>query len=176
MAAAVAGLVPASTSISVSVSVSVSASVCHDVMMSLCHSVSLSVSMPPPPAPALSFTLSHDFFVPCPCSSSPQPNDALVFFIPCFTRYSFSVLQVETVTLLVTLKVRFKDRIFILRGNHESRQITQVCVACLPACLLFPPLLERLHRFTYDNHSGTQVRVLRRVPPEVRQCQRVEGT
>lgn len=35
-------------------------------------------------------------------------------------------LQVETVTLLVTLKVRFKDRIFILRGNHESRQITQV--------------------------------------------------
>ena len=32
----------------------------------------------------------------------------------------------ETVTLLVTLKVRFKDRIHILRGNHESRQITQV--------------------------------------------------
>ena len=34
--------------------------------------------------------------------------------------------SVETVTLLVTLKVRFKDRIHILRGNHESRQITQV--------------------------------------------------
>ena len=34
--------------------------------------------------------------------------------------------SVETVTLLVTLKVRFRDRIFILRGNHESRQITQV--------------------------------------------------
>ena len=34
--------------------------------------------------------------------------------------------QVETVTLLVSLKVRWKDRIFILRGNHESRQITQV--------------------------------------------------
>merc|ERR1719420_1467669 len=34
--------------------------------------------------------------------------------------------SVETVTLLVALKVRFKDRIFILRGNHESRQITQV--------------------------------------------------
>ena len=32
----------------------------------------------------------------------------------------------ETVTLLVALKVRFKDRITILRGNHESRQITQV--------------------------------------------------
>ena len=32
----------------------------------------------------------------------------------------------ETVTLLVALKVRFKNRVFILRGNHESRQITQV--------------------------------------------------
>ena len=34
--------------------------------------------------------------------------------------------SVETVTLLVALKVRFKDRLTILRGNHESRQITQV--------------------------------------------------
>ncbi|CAG2197531.1 PPP2C [Mytilus edulis] len=34
--------------------------------------------------------------------------------------------SVETVTLLVALKVRWKDRITILRGNHESRQITQV--------------------------------------------------
>ena len=30
------------------------------------------------------------------------------------------------VTLLVSLKVRFRERITILRGNHESRQITQV--------------------------------------------------
>jgi serine/threonine-protein phosphatase 2A catalytic subunit len=34
--------------------------------------------------------------------------------------------QVETVTLLVALKVRYKDRLYVLRGNHESRQITQV--------------------------------------------------
>lgn len=34
--------------------------------------------------------------------------------------------SLETVTLLVLLKVRFKDRLTILRGNHESRQITQV--------------------------------------------------
>jgi len=34
--------------------------------------------------------------------------------------------SVETVTLLVALKVRHRDRITILRGNHESRQITQV--------------------------------------------------
>lgn len=34
--------------------------------------------------------------------------------------------SVETVSLLVALKVRYRDRITILRGNHESRQITQV--------------------------------------------------
>lgn len=34
--------------------------------------------------------------------------------------------SVETVTLLVSLKVRYRDRITITRGNHESRQITQV--------------------------------------------------
>ncbi|KAL7550593.1 hypothetical protein ACHAWF_013815 [Thalassiosira exigua] len=34
--------------------------------------------------------------------------------------------SVETVTLLVCLKVRYPARIHILRGNHESRQITQV--------------------------------------------------
>jgi serine/threonine-protein phosphatase 2A catalytic subunit len=34
--------------------------------------------------------------------------------------------SVRSVTLLMTLKVRYKHRITLTRGNHESRQITQV--------------------------------------------------
>lgn len=34
--------------------------------------------------------------------------------------------SVETVTLLLLFKVRYPERMHILRGNHESRQITQV--------------------------------------------------
>jgi len=34
--------------------------------------------------------------------------------------------SVKTVTLMFLYKVRYKERITLLRGNHESRQITQV--------------------------------------------------
>lgn len=34
--------------------------------------------------------------------------------------------SVETFTRLLTLKAKWSDRITLLRGNHESRQITHV--------------------------------------------------
>lgn len=34
--------------------------------------------------------------------------------------------SVETISLLACLKLRWPDRVVLLRGNHESRQITQV--------------------------------------------------
>lgn len=47
----------------------------------------------------------------------------LPYLLPSLPFYSG---QVEVASLLIALKVRHRHRITILRGNHESRQITQV--------------------------------------------------
>lgn len=36
--------------------------------------------------------------------------------------------SVETLELLLLLKLRYPNRITLLRGNHETRQITQVVI------------------------------------------------
>ena len=34
--------------------------------------------------------------------------------------------SVETVSLVFALKVRYKDRVSLLRGNHENREINKI--------------------------------------------------
>jgi serine/threonine-protein phosphatase 2A catalytic subunit len=53
--------------------------------------------------------------------SGPLPDTNYIFMGDYVDRGYYSV---ETMTLLVALKVRYKCRLTIIRGNHESRSVT----------------------------------------------------
>jgi len=55
---------------------------------------------------------------------SGRPPDTNFLFLGDYVDRGY--YSVETVSLIAALKVRYKDKVTILRGNHESRQITQV--------------------------------------------------
>lgn len=41
------------------------------------------------------------------------------------------LFSVETISLLTCLKLRYPDRVQLIRGNHESRAVTQVSEAAV---------------------------------------------
>ena len=53
-----------------------------------------------------------------------KPPDTNYVFMGAYVDRGFD--GIETFCLLIALKVRYPDRVTILRGNHETRQITQV--------------------------------------------------
>ncbi|CAK7562803.1 MAG: sporulation-induced protein [Sporothrix epigloea] len=57
-------------------------------------------------------------------SSTSQSADTRFVFLGDFVDRGY--FSLETFTLLMCLKAKYPDRIVLVRGNHESRQITQV--------------------------------------------------
>jgi serine/threonine-protein phosphatase PP1-1/serine/threonine-protein phosphatase 6 catalytic subunit len=57
------------------------------------------------------------------------PDTAYIFMVFEFNKGDFvdrGYYSLETLTLLLACKVRYPEKVTLLRGNHECRQITQV--------------------------------------------------
>ena len=76
------------------------------------------------------------------------------------------LFSVETISLLTCLKLRYPDRVQLIRGNHESRAVTQV--------RLIDPIVLRASLMLMKKRPVLDVRILHRVCSEVRVTPRVD--
>ena len=116
------------------------------------------------------------------------PDTSYIFMGDFVDRGYYSL---ETFSLLMALKARYPDRITLLRGNHESRQITQVygfydeckrryniklwktftdCFNCLPIAAIIDEKIFTMHGgLSPDLNSMEQIRRVMR-PTDVSTC------
>ena len=64
--------------------------------------------------------------------------------------------SVETFLLLIALKVRYPDRITLIRGNHESRQITQVLIISVDQDMKLPLIFMSTNIEIQGNNFGSK--------------------
>lgn len=74
------------------------------------------------------------------------------------------LFSVETISLLTCLKLRYPDRVQLIRGNHESRAVTQVSTAGRQIEYQGESLSRRTH---YRSLIPTDIRFLHRMYKKV---------